>query len=43
VTIIDIVDVTRDHILTTLPGLFGFSEEFDLEGHTTDEVQQAIR
>ena len=43
VTIIDIVDVTRDHSLTTLPGLFGFSEEFDLEGHTTDEVQQAIR
>ncbi len=25
------------------PGLFGFSEKFDLEGHTTDEVQQAIR
>jgi superfamily II DNA or RNA helicase len=43
VTIIDIVDVTRDHSLTTLPGLFGFSESFDLEGHTTDEVQQAIR
>ncbi|CAB1065948.1 DNA helicase, phage associated; Type III restriction enzme [Olavius sp. associated proteobacterium Delta 1] len=43
VTIIDIVDVTRDHSLTTLPGLFGFSEEFDLEGHTTGEVQQAIR
>ena len=43
VTIIDIVDVTRDHSLTTLPGLFGFSEEFDLEGHTTDQVQQAIR
>jgi superfamily II DNA or RNA helicase len=43
VTIIDIVDVTRDHSLTTLPGLFGFSEKFDLEGHTTDEVQDAIR
>ena len=43
VTIIDIVDITRDHSLTTLPSLFGFSEEFDLEGHTTDEVQQAIR
>ncbi|MBT8331507.1 MAG: DEAD/DEAH box helicase [Deltaproteobacteria bacterium] len=42
VTIVDIVDVTRDHSLTTLPSLFGFSEEFDLEGHTTDEVQQAI-
>jgi hypothetical protein len=43
VIIIDIVDVTRDHSLTTLPGLFGFSESFDLEGHTTDEVQRAIR
>jgi hypothetical protein len=43
VTIIDIVDVTRDHSITTLPGLFGFSEKFDLEGHTTHEVQQAIR
>ena len=43
VTIIDIVDVTRDHSLTTLPSLFGFSESFDLEGHTTDDVQQAIR
>ncbi len=43
VTIIDIVDVTRDHSLTTLPGLFGFSEQFDLEGHTTAEVQEAIR
>lgn len=43
VTIVDIVDVTRDHSLTTLPGLFGFSEKFDLEGYTTDEVQQAIR
>jgi superfamily II DNA or RNA helicase len=43
VTIIDIVDVTRDHSLTTLPGLFGFSEQFDLEGRTTAEVQKAIR
>ena len=43
VTIIDIVDITRDHSLTTLPSLFGFSEKFDLEGHTTNEVQEAIR
>jgi hypothetical protein len=42
VTIVDIVDVTRDHSLTTLPSLFGFSEEFDLEGHTTDQVQKAM-
>lgn len=43
VTIIDIVDVTREHSLTTLPSLFNLSEDFDLEGHTTDEAQQAIR
>jgi hypothetical protein len=28
--------------LTTLPGLFGLSNDFDLEGHTTDEVQKAM-
>ncbi|MBW1803758.1 MAG: hypothetical protein JRJ85_23890, partial [Deltaproteobacteria bacterium] len=43
VTIIDIVDVTREHSLTTLPGLFNLSPSFDLEGHTTDEVQKAIQ
>ncbi len=43
VTIIDIADVTRAHSLATLPGLFGLSEKFDLEGHTTDEAQQAIQ
>lgn len=43
VTVIDIVDATREHSLTTLPGLFGFSGEFDLEGHTADEVQRALR
>jgi len=43
VTIIDIVDVTREHSLTTLPGLFNLSPHFDLEGHTTDEVQKAIQ
>ena len=43
VTIVDIVDVTRAHSLTTLPGLFGLSERFDLEGHTTDEAEKAIR
>ena len=42
VTVIDIVDATREHSLTTLPGLFGFSGEFDLEGHTVDEVQRAL-
>jgi len=43
VTIVDIVDITREHSLTTLPGLFGLSEEFDLEGRTTDEAEKAIR
>jgi len=43
VTIVDIVDVTREHRLTTLPGLFGLSEEFDLEGRTTDEAEKAIQ
>ncbi len=43
VTVVDIVDVTRDHSLTTLPGLFGLSGKFDLEGHTADEVERALR
>ena len=43
VTIVDIVDVTREHSLTTLPGLFGLSEKFDLEGYTTDEAEKAVR
>jgi len=42
-TIIDIVDVTRDNRLATLPGLFGFTQGFDLEGRTTADVQQALR
>jgi ATP-dependent helicase IRC3 len=43
VMVVDIVDVTRDHSLTTLPGLFGLSGKFDLEGHTVEEVQKALR
>ncbi len=42
VTVVDIVDVTREHGLTTLPGLFNLSSNFNLEGHTTDEAQKAI-
>ncbi len=42
VTIVDIVDATRDHTLSTLPTLFGLSEKFNLEGHTTTQVQNAI-
>ncbi len=43
VTVVDIVDVTRDHNLNTLPGLFGLSEKFDLEGNTVDTVQNALK
>ena len=42
VTIVDIMDVTRDHNLTTLPGLFGLSRDFDLEGHTVEEARNAL-
>lgn len=40
--IIDMVDITKDHGLVTLPGLFGLSDKFDLEGHTTNEVRKAL-
>ena len=43
VTIVDILDVTRGHSLSTLPSLFGLSGDFDLEGHTTDEAREAIK
>ena len=42
VTIIDIVDVTRDHSLVGLPTLFGLTDRFDLEGRTTTEVEEAL-
>ena len=38
----DIVDATREHSLAGLPGLFGLPNDFNLEGHTTDEAQRAI-
>ena len=43
VTVIDIIDVTKGHSLSTLPSLFGLSGDFDLEGHTTDEAREAIK
>jgi superfamily II DNA or RNA helicase len=43
VTIVDIVDATREHSLTTLPELFGLSEDFDLAGRTTQEVEKAMK
>ncbi|MHC5055569.1 MAG: DEAD/DEAH box helicase [Planctomycetota bacterium] len=43
VTIVDIVDVTRDHSLAGLPTLFGLTDRFDLEGRTTTEVEEALR
>ncbi|MHC4885846.1 MAG: DEAD/DEAH box helicase, partial [Planctomycetota bacterium] len=42
VLVVDIVDVTKEHHLVTLPSLFGLSDEFDLEGRTTQEVQEAL-
>ncbi len=42
VTVVDIVDVTRDHSLAGLPTLFGLTDRFDLQGHTTTEVEQAL-
>ncbi len=41
--IIDLVDVTKDHSLVTLPSLFGLSDKFDLEGNTAAQVQEALR
>jgi hypothetical protein len=43
VTVVDIVDVTREHSLTTLPSLFGLMPAFDLEGRTIEEAEKAIR
>ena len=42
VTVIDIVDVTRDQKLVSLPTLFGLPSGFDLEGRTTREVERAF-
>jgi len=43
VVIVDIVDVTRDNKLVCLPTLFGLPDNFDLEGHTTREVEKALK
>ncbi|MBI5508675.1 MAG: DEAD/DEAH box helicase [Deltaproteobacteria bacterium] len=43
VTVVDIVDATRDHSLVTLPGLFGFKDHFDLEGTTTTKFEDILR
>lgn len=42
VTVVDIVDVTRDRALVTLPSLFGFPPQFDMEGQTTEALERAI-
>lgn len=42
VTVIDIVDVTRDRKLVTLPSLFGFPASFDMEGNTTGALEKAL-
>jgi superfamily II DNA or RNA helicase len=43
VTVIDIVDVTKNHKLINLSTLFGLPKDFNLEGRTTSEVHEAIR
>ncbi|MBN1673344.1 MAG: DEAD/DEAH box helicase [Kiritimatiellae bacterium] len=42
VTIIDIVDLTRDQKLVNLATLFGLPTQFDMEGRTTKKVQEAL-
>ncbi len=42
VVVIDIVDVTRDNKLVNLSTLFGLPPQFDMEGHTTQQVQDAL-
>ena len=42
VTVIDIVDVTRDRKLVTLPSLFGFPAHFDMQGQTTGALERAL-
>lgn len=43
VTIVDIVDVTRDQKLIQLASLFGLPSQFDLQGKTTQEAHRAIQ
>ncbi|MCU0722839.1 MAG: DEAD/DEAH box helicase, partial [Planctomycetes bacterium] len=40
--VVDIVDVTRNHKLVTLPALFGLKPEFSLQGRTADEARKAL-
>ncbi len=42
VTVVDVVDATRQHKLATLPTLFGLPPRFDLEGATTQRAAQAL-
>jgi hypothetical protein len=40
--VVDIVDITKEHTLATLPKLFGLSDTFDMEGSTAEKVKEAI-
>lgn len=40
--VVDIVDVTKDHGLVTLPSLFALDSRFDMEGSTIAEIEQAL-
>lgn len=42
VTVVDVVDATREHTLATLPTLFGLPPRFDLEGTTTTRAAEAL-
>ena len=43
VLVIDIVDLTKDRQVATLSGLFGLSSDFDLQGRTVEQAQDALR
>jgi ATP-dependent helicase IRC3 len=42
VTVVDIVDVTKEHHLVTLPTLFGLPSQLDLQGRTAMAVERAF-
>jgi superfamily II DNA or RNA helicase len=43
VTVVDIVDASREHKLVALPTLFGLPGAFDLQGRTTTDAFEAFR
>ncbi len=43
VTVVDIVDASREHKLATLPTLFGLPRALDLKGRTTTQAEEAFQ